>query len=95
MTAGRLIAGRLIAGRLIDNRPGGSGVVAAQAVPDGYTLLLANTSLLTINAHTFKSLRFDADPMASRASRPGLAGPPVACRRSHSCRRCASSSTGI
>ena len=50
---------------LIDNRPGGSGVVAAQAVaqavPDGYTLLLANTSLLTINPHTFKSLPYDAE----------------------------------
>jgi tripartite-type tricarboxylate transporter receptor subunit TctC len=50
---------------LVDNKPGGSGLIAAQALlqapPDGYTLLLANTSMLTINPHTFAKLPYDAD----------------------------------
>lgn len=48
---------------LIDNKPGGAGLIAAQALlqapSDGYTLLLANTSLLTINPHTFSKLPYD------------------------------------
>lgn len=50
---------------LVDNKPGGSGIIAAQnvmsAAPDGYTLLLANTSMLTINPHTFAKLPYDAE----------------------------------
>jgi len=50
---------------LVDAKPGGSGIVAAQAVknaaPDGYTLLLCNTSMYTINPHTFTSLPYDPD----------------------------------
>lgn len=50
---------------VIDNKPGGAGIVAAQALlqspPDGYTLLLTNTSLLTINPHTFSKLPYDTD----------------------------------
>ena len=50
---------------IIDNKPGGGGLIAAQtllqAPADGYTLLLANTSLLTINPHTFSKLPYDAD----------------------------------
>lgn len=49
---------------IIEARPGGSGVIAARAgataAPDGYTLLLANTGMLTINPHTFASLPYDA-----------------------------------
>lgn len=49
---------------LIEAKPGGGGVIAAQTVmnapPDGYTLLLANTSMLTINPHTFARLPYDA-----------------------------------
>jgi tripartite-type tricarboxylate transporter receptor subunit TctC len=50
---------------LVDNKPGGSGIIAAQTVmtapPDGYTLLLSNTSMLTINPHTFSKLPYDAE----------------------------------
>ena len=50
---------------LVDNKPGGSGIIAAQNVmsaqPDGYTLLLTNTSMLTINPHTFARLPYDAE----------------------------------
>ncbi|MEO7242247.1 MAG: tripartite tricarboxylate transporter substrate binding protein, partial [Variovorax sp.] len=49
----------------LDNKPGGSGIIAAQAVkmaaPDGYTLLLANTSMFTVNPHTFSKLSYDPD----------------------------------
>lgn len=50
---------------LVDAKPGGSGIIAAQnvmqAAPDGYTLLLANTSMFTINPHTFAKLPYDPD----------------------------------
>ncbi|MEO7937214.1 MAG: tripartite tricarboxylate transporter substrate binding protein [Burkholderiaceae bacterium] len=50
---------------LVDAKPGGSGIIAAQAVktatPDGYTLLLCNTSMFTINPHTFTNLPYDPD----------------------------------
>ena len=50
---------------LIDNKPGGAGIVAATSVmaapPDGYTLLLTNTSMLTINPHTFAKLPYDPE----------------------------------
>lgn len=50
---------------VIDNKPGGGGLIAAQALlaapADGLTLLLANTSMLTINPHTFSKLPYDAE----------------------------------
>lgn len=50
---------------VVDNKPGGSGIIAAQNVSsapsDGYTLLLGNTSMLTINPHTFAKLPYDAE----------------------------------
>ena len=52
-------------GLIIDSKPGGAGVIAAQAgaaaAPDGHTLLLGNTSMLAINPHTFSKLPYDAD----------------------------------
>jgi tripartite-type tricarboxylate transporter receptor subunit TctC len=50
---------------LVDAKPGGSGIIAAQhvmqAAPDGTTLLLANTSMFTINPHTFSKLPYDPE----------------------------------
>ncbi len=50
---------------IVEARPGGSGIIAAQTVmqaaPDGYTLLLANTSMFTINPHTFAKLPYDPE----------------------------------
>jgi tripartite-type tricarboxylate transporter receptor subunit TctC len=50
---------------VVEAKPGGSGIIAAQAVmqaaPDGYTLLLANTSMFTINPHTFTKLPYDPE----------------------------------
>jgi tripartite-type tricarboxylate transporter receptor subunit TctC len=40
---------------IIESKPGGGGIIAAQAVanaaPDGYTLLLASVSMMTVNPH--------------------------------------------
>ncbi|HET9902810.1 MAG TPA: tripartite tricarboxylate transporter substrate binding protein [Xanthobacteraceae bacterium] len=48
---------------VIDNRPGASGAVASQAVaraaPDGYTLLLASSSMLSINPQMYNNLGYD------------------------------------
>ncbi len=50
---------------IIDNKPGGAGIIAVQALmqapPDGYTLLLNNTSMLTINPYTFSKLPYDPE----------------------------------
>lgn len=50
---------------LIDNRPGGAGIIAAQNImqsrPDGYSLLLSNTSMFGINPHSFSKLPYDVD----------------------------------
>jgi tripartite-type tricarboxylate transporter receptor subunit TctC len=47
-----------------DNRGSAGGIVgfelAATAIPDGYTLLLANGAGLTINPYVFKNLPYDA-----------------------------------
>ncbi len=54
---------------VIVNKPGASGIIAAQAgasaAPDGYTLTLGTTSMLTINPHTRTRLPYD--PVASFA----------------------------
>lgn len=47
----------------VDNRPGGSGVIGAQAVakspPDGYTVLVIDRGALTINPYLLKTRPYD------------------------------------
>lgn len=50
---------------VIDNKPGGGGAVAANAVaqaqPDGYSVLLSSTSMFAINPHTYPKLTYDPE----------------------------------
>ena len=63
----RLIAAKLTDGLgqtvTVDNRAGASGNIgheaAAKSAPDGYTLLLSNSSTVVTNPHLFKKLPFD------------------------------------
>jgi len=63
----RLIGQRLsgILGQpiVVDNRPGAGGTIGARAVaeadPDGYTLLLGNTSTLVISPLAYKNVSYD------------------------------------
>jgi tripartite-type tricarboxylate transporter receptor subunit TctC len=49
---------------IVDNRGSAGGIIgfelAARAIPDGYTLLLANGAGLTINPHVYLKLPYDA-----------------------------------
>ncbi|HEV3372778.1 MAG TPA: tripartite tricarboxylate transporter substrate binding protein [Xanthobacteraceae bacterium] len=49
---------------VVENRPGAGGTIAARAVadsdPDGYTLLLGNTSTLVISPLMYKNVGYDA-----------------------------------
>jgi tripartite-type tricarboxylate transporter receptor subunit TctC len=48
---------------IVENRPGGGGVTAAAAVahaaPDGYTIMMASSTVLAINVTMRKSLPYD------------------------------------
>ncbi len=50
---------------VVDNRPGGSGVIAAQIVAksgaDGHTMLIAGPAQVVINPAVFRKLPYDAD----------------------------------
>ena len=63
---------------VVDNKPGGGNNIGmelgAQAKPDGYTLIMGETSNLAVNPFLYKSLRFDPAkdhvPVALVASGP-------------------------
>ena len=48
---------------VVDNRPGGGGILGAETVaraaPDGYTLFVTPSAVLTINPHLYAKLRYD------------------------------------
>ena len=48
---------------VIDNRPGAGGNIAAEALKgsaaDGYTLMLTTMGLVSVNPHTYSTIRFD------------------------------------
>src|SRR5690606_11941989 len=49
---------------VVDNRPGGSQIIGTEAVaraqPDGYTLLVTDSSTFVINPHFHPNLPYDA-----------------------------------
>src|SRR5499433_625697 len=53
---------------IIENRPGGSGNIAARACqdaqPDGYTICIINADPVIYNQYLFKSLPFDPDKLS-------------------------------
>ena len=73
---GKLVGQQVV----VENRPGGSGVVAVQAVrqapADGYTILMGSNSPAVVNAITIKNLPYD--PFKDLRPLFGLAISPVA-----------------
>jgi tripartite-type tricarboxylate transporter receptor subunit TctC len=60
---GEKLAQRLGQPVVVDNRPGGAGVVAGEAIaksaPDGYTLAVATSAVMSIRPTLFKKFPFD------------------------------------
>ena len=60
---GQWLAERLGQPFVIENRPGAGGNIAAEAAanaaPDGYTLLMGNNSILATNASLYKKINYD------------------------------------
>lgn len=48
---------------VVENRPGAGGNIAAEALKnaaaDGYTLMMTTMGLVSVNPHTYKTIRFD------------------------------------
>src|SRR6476659_6193541 len=48
---------------IVENKPGGNGLVAAPlitgATPDGYTLLVTDGTMFSVNQYTYKQLPYD------------------------------------
>src|SRR5436309_13906888 len=48
---------------VVENKPGGNGLVAAplitSAVPDGYTLLVTDGTMFSVNLYTYRQLPYD------------------------------------
>jgi tripartite-type tricarboxylate transporter receptor subunit TctC len=71
---------------IIDNRAGAGGnicaAIVAKAQPDGYTLLMASGSILTVNPHLYQKMPFDAKkdfvPITNVASGPMVVLVPMA-----------------
>jgi len=65
---------------IVENRPGANGALAtgqaARAAPDGYTLLVAASSVLCINPHLARNLPYDAlrdfTPLTIAAAAPNV-----------------------
>ncbi|WP_424139557.1 Bug family tripartite tricarboxylate transporter substrate binding protein [Roseomonas chloroacetimidivorans] len=65
---------------VVENRGGGAGLIATQLVkdapPDGYTMLLANTSVMAINPNLFRQLPYnpltDFAPVTVLATSPSV-----------------------
>jgi tripartite-type tricarboxylate transporter receptor subunit TctC len=60
---GQALSARLGQPVVVENRPGSNGNIAgdlaAHAPPDGYTLLLGSSALLSINPHLYAKMPFD------------------------------------
>jgi tripartite-type tricarboxylate transporter receptor subunit TctC len=76
---GEILADKLGQAVLVDNRPGGAGQIAGGALirqpADGHTLLLAELSVLSVNALLYK--KFAYDPLAEFQPVAGLRSMPM------------------